>query len=162
MTPNFAAFLSLIRYSEGTALAADPYRVCYGYKHTIVDMSDHPYFTGEWKGEILPDHMCIAAGMQPGCKSTAAGAYQINHATWARLKAKLKLASFNNAAQDDAALDDVSSVGGLALINAGRIPEAIQACRAIWASLPGNTAGQPQRSMADLLDHFSNAGGMLA
>lgn len=162
MTPNQAAFLALIRYSEGTAIAADPYRVCYGYKHTILDLSDHPYFTGEWKGETLPDHMCTAVGLQPGCKSTAAGAYQITHTTWARIKAKLRLSSFNDQAQDDAALDDIGSVGGIALINTGRVPEAVQVCRQIWASLPGNSAGQPQRTMADLLDHFSGAGGELA
>ena len=162
MTPNQAAFLAMVRHSEGTDQAPDPYRVCYSFCHTITDMSDHPYFTGEWKGIELPDHMCVAAGLQPPCKSTAAGAYQITHTTWARAKAKLKLSSFNQAAQDDAALDDISSVGGIALINAGRIRDAIQACRVIWASLPGNPAHQPQRSLADLLSEYSSVGGELA
>ena len=48
---NVAAFLSMIASSEGTDRAADPYRVCFGYKHTIADLGDHPAITGEWKGE---------------------------------------------------------------------------------------------------------------
>ena len=66
---NEAAFLAMIRQSEG----AD-YTTCYGYSHTISDMSDHPAVTGEWNGMGLSDTMCANAGFSPGCKSTAAGA----------------------------------------------------------------------------------------
>lgn len=162
MTPNLAAFLAVVRHSEGTDQAPDPYRVCYGFQHTIVSLSDHPYFTGEWKGVKLPDHYCIGAGLQPGCISTAAGAYQMTHTTWAKLKAKLRLVCFDQQSQDDAAIEDIGSVGGIALINAGRVADAIQACRSIWASLPGNPAHQPQRTMADLLSQYSSSGGELA
>lgn len=151
MTPQLAAFLATVRHSEGTDLAADPWRCCYGYKHTIVDLSDHPALTGEWMGEALPDHLCIAMGLPLGTPSTAAGAYQINKHTWMRLRQLLTLPSFSDDCQNDAALEDIKSVGALGLINSGRIQEAFQACRIIWASLPGNPAHQPQRTMAELM-----------
>jgi lysozyme len=154
--------LALVRYSEGTAQASDPWRCCYAFKHTIVDLRDHPVLTGEWSGEPLPDHMCVAAGITPPCRSTAAGAYQFTKPTWLRLKAALCLTDFGHQSQDDAALEDIKSVGALALINAGRIVDAIQACRIIWASLPGNPAHQPQRTLAELIDAYGGAGGLLA
>ena len=40
---NLQAFLSMISSSEGTDRGdGDAYAVCYGYKHTIADFSDHP------------------------------------------------------------------------------------------------------------------------
>jgi lysozyme len=160
-TQNQAAFLAVIRHSEGTALAADPWRVCFG-GYLIKDLSEHPAVSGEWRGERLPDHLCIAAGMLPGCVSTAAGAYQFIKPTWLRLKAKLGLTSFDAQAQDDACLEEIKSVGALDLVNAGEIVKAIEACRYVWASLPGNAAGQPQKTMADLIGAYGGAGGVFA
>jgi len=71
---NVAAFLAMIQRAEGTSAAGrDPYRVCYGYRHTIGNMRDHPAVTGEWRGERLPDAtvhhpiQCVAmAGLKSG------------------------------------------------------------------------------------------------
>lgn len=152
----------MIAVSEGTQRAPDPYRCCYGYTHVVVDLSDHPAITGEWHGEPLSDALCIAAGLSPGCVSTAAGRYQINKPTWVHLKTKLGLRSFDGPSQDDAAIEDIKEAGALELVNAGRVADAISKCRGIWASLPGNTAGQPQRSYAELVNAYANAGGAFA
>lgn len=159
---NQAAFLKLIRFSEGTDKAADPYRVCYGYRHTIDSMADHPAITGEWKGETLPDAMCRKAGRDPGCVSTAAGAYQLIKPTWRGIRDRLHLPDFSPASQDRAAVWLIGNCGALEDVLAGRIRTAIAKCSREWASLPGNTAGQPQRHEQDLLDAFVKAGGVLA
>ena len=54
---NVSAFLEAIARAEGTAQRADPYRVCYGYRHTIISVKEHPAVSGEWKGERLSDDM---------------------------------------------------------------------------------------------------------
>ena len=78
ISPNLQAFLATIRHSEGTDRAADPYRVVYSYNHTIVNLSDHPAVTGEWKGAPLDN----LGPLYVGKISTAAGAYQIIKPTW--------------------------------------------------------------------------------
>jgi lysozyme len=169
---NTAAFLKLIRFSEGTDKAPDPYRVCFAYRHELVgkdgvsgtfdDFSDHPAITGEWTGERLPDAMCKSAGLGPGCVSTAAGAYQLIKPTWRGIRDRLRLPDFSPASQDRAALYLVANCGALEDVMAGRIRTAITKCSREWASLPGNKAGQPQRHVDDLLAAFTNAGGVLA
>lgn len=159
---NVAAFLGMVRQAEGTANAAAPYAVCYGYSHTITDFSDHPAITGEWTGQRLPDAMCKNAGFGPGCVSTAAGAYQIIKPTWLRLRDSLGLLDFGKASQDSAAVELIRRRGALEDVKAGRIPDAINKCRNEWASLPGNYAGQGQRSPDTLLSWFSDNGGLLA
>jgi lysozyme len=162
MIPNQAAFCSMLSHSEGTDRAADPYRVVYGYEHTIVSLADHPAVTGEWKGARLPDQTCIAAGFSPGCVSTAAGRYQITKPTWVRLKGILRLANFGPEAQDDACLQLIKERGALDLVNSGAIAQAVRLCRSEWASLPGGTSGQPEQLLANLLTSFTGAGGVLA
>jgi len=152
---NQNAFLATLRKSEGSAIAADPYRVVYGYTHTIVDLSDHPWFTGEWKGEI------ITVGKYAGQLSTAAGAYQMTHSTWAVWKHKLSLNSFNAQAQDDACLAIIKSHGALSFVNDGDISRACTLLCSTWASLPGGDSGQPQRRLEELIDEFEVAGGQL-
>lgn len=159
---NVAAFLSMIASSEGTDRAADPYRVCFGYQHTIADLRDHPAITGEWKGEKLPDATCQGAGMRPGCVSTAAGRYQIIKPTWAACARALGLSDFTPASQDAAALYLVKQRGALDDVQGGRVADAIGKCRREWASLPGAGYGQPERRLTALLDTFTNAGGNLA
>ena len=159
---NVAAFLSMIASSEGTDRAADPYRVCYGYKHTIADLSDHPANTGEWKGERLSDAMCKGAGLSPGCVSTAAGRYQMIRRTWDGCARALGLSDFTGPSQDAAAVYLVKQRGALDDVQAGRIADAIDKCRREWASLPGADYGQPERRLTALLDTFTNAGGNLA
>ena len=147
---NIAAFLAMLQTAEGTSAAADPYRVCYGYSHTIADMSDHPVVTGEWPGQRLPDAMCKNAGFGPGCVSTAAGAYQIIRPTWIRIRDSLGLLDFGPAAQDAAAAI------------ARGLDAAIAKCAKEWASLPGNYAAQGQRSHESLIAWFNQNGGLTA
>jgi lysozyme len=132
--------------------------VVYGYKHTIADLADHPCITGEWHGESLASLGVAYAGKI----STAAGAYQIIVPTWRTCKSMLKLPDFTGPSQDAAATELIREAGALDLVNAGRVAEAIGKCHGIWASLPGSTSGQPQRTMADLVHAYAGAGGAFA
>lgn len=151
---NVTAWLATIKQSEG-----GDYTTCYGYRHTIQDLSDHPTVTGEWPGEKLSDSMCAAAGFGPGCKSTAAGAYQIIKPTWLKLRDSLGLPDFSPASQDAAAMELTRQRGALAAVKAGDLATAVARCRNEWASLPGNYARQGQRSIDQLTAWFAGAGG---
>jgi lysozyme len=159
---NIAAGLKAIQHAEGTFDQPDPYRVCYGYSHTIMDLAEHPAITGEWGGVQLPDAMCEAAGFGPGCKSTAAGAYQINRPTWVRARDALGLQDFSAESQDAAAQWLIAQRGALEDLKAGRLADFVRKCRNEWASLPGNYAGQGQRSLEQIAAWFTVAGGNLA
>lgn len=159
---NERAFLALIRFSEGTDKAEDPYRVCFGYRHTVVDMSDHPAITGEWRGERLPDDLCIKAGQKPGCVSTAAGAYQFIRPTWRGIRDRLRLPDFEAPSQDRGALYLIANCGALEDVHTGRIRTAVVKCSPEWASLPGSLAGQRQRTHEALIAAFEGAGGVMA
>lgn len=159
---NISAFLAVLQQAEGTSGQGDPYRVCYGYSHTIADLSDHPAITGEWRGVVLPDAMCQLAGFGPGCVSSAAGAYQIIKGTWLGLRNALGLPDFSQASQDAAAVELIRKRGALEDVKAGRFADAVTKCRNEWASLPGNYAGQGQRSLDTLAQWFGNAGGTFA
>ncbi|MCM3565924.1 glycoside hydrolase family 24 protein [Hydrogenophaga intermedia] len=156
---NVAAFLAMIRYAEGTAGQGDPYRVCYGYSHTIRNLVDHPAVTGEWGGKALPDSYCRGAGFGPGCKSTAAGAYQIIRGTWLELKRKLNLPDFGPASQDAAAVELIRQRGALNDVRAGRFAIAVEKVAPTWASLPGAGYDQPERKLASLVSAYQAAGG---
>jgi len=156
---NLAAFLSMISHSEGTDKAPDPYRVCFGYKHTIIDLSNHPALTGEWHGERLPDAECISAGITPPCHSDAAGRYQITRPTWTRLLAKIYLPDFTGPNQDAACTELMREKGAVEMVEGGRVSDAIAACAPIWASLPGSTSGQPQRTASNLISFYISNGG---
>lgn len=149
---NIEAFLATLKVAEGTARAPDPYRVVMGYGHTIEDLSDHPYFTGEWKG----------AAFGNGQWSTAAGAYQIIRATWADSKRRLDLPDFGPHSQDLAAIELIRQRGALEDVKAGRFAAAVGKVRRIWASLPGAGYGQGERSLEWLAAQYSTAGGTLA
>lgn len=159
---NVSAFLETIARAEGTAQRADPYRVCYGYRHTIISLKEHPAVSGEWKGERLSDEMCRAAGFGPGCVSTAAGKYQLIRPTWQALKNRLQLPDFGPASQDRAAIQLLKDSGALGAIEKGQFSFAVAAARKTWASLPGAGYAQPERSLSFLQTAYLNAGGTLA
>lgn len=159
---NVGAFLDMLRRAEGTAGQPDPYRVTYGYRHIIQSLADHPSVTGEWSGLVLSDAMCANAGFGPGCKSTAAGAYQIIRPTWIRLRNRLGLPDFSPASQDAAAVELLRQRGALAAVEAGDLERAVHIARHEWASLPGNAAKQGQRPIATLAGWFTQAGGSQA
>lgn len=164
MTPNLAAFLAMLSHSEGTDRQADPYRCCYGFLHVIKDLNYHPAEhrppndLQEWKGESIADLGARYAGEV----STAAGRYQINLPTWHDSKAVLMLNDFGAAAQNDVAIRLIRMVGALDDIRLGNIAIAINKCRNKWASLPGGSSHQPERTVAYLTARYTAAGGMLA
>jgi lysozyme len=142
----------MIRWSEVLSGRpdADPYRQVFGFGFVINDLSDHPALLG-WKGAPLdflgPDYK--------GLVSTAAGAYQIRKFTWVTLKGQCGLPDFTPASQDTAALALIGQQrGALDDIENGDIESAIARCSGIWASLPGNSAGQPQQKLADLTAQY--------
>lgn len=157
---NVQAFLMMIRKCEGTS-GNDGYRTVFG-GGLISNLADHPYNTGEWKGKTLSDTMCKNAGLGPGCKSTAAGAYQFIKPTWNGLKLKLALPDFSAASQDQAAIELIRSKNALTDIEFGRVKEAINKVRTIWASLPGAGYGQPEKSLLTAISYYSAAGGQMA
>jgi lysozyme len=158
MTQNRAAFLDMISHSEGTDRAADSYRVVFGFKHTIADLSDHPAVTGEWHGEPLD----FLGPTYYGLISTAAGRYQVTKHTWQALQGALNLPDFGPASQDAAAILLIKQKGALDMVDSGRVVDAVNLCHSVWASLPGSTSGQPQRTMADLVKTYTDAGGAFA
>lgn len=155
---NVRAFLAMIAAAEGTDRAADPYRVCYGYRHTIRSMAEHPAVSGEWAGEPL-DNLGPA---YRGKRSTAAGRYQIIRPTWEACRRALGLQDFGPASQDAAAVYLIRQRRALPAVQAGDLARAISLCAPEWASLPGSTAGQPVQRMAFLVDTYTDNGGALA
>lgn len=167
MNQNLAAFLAMLSLSEDTTDAPDPYRVCFKKIHTILDLNYHPAErrpdgSVEWGGEQLPDDECIAVGLSPGCVSTAAGKYQIIRPTWIRLKNTLALTDFTGPSQDDACVQLLKDCKAFDLVNSGQVALAINQCRTEWASLPGNAAKQPKRSLAFLIQAYGDRGGAFA
>ncbi len=159
MPPNRAAFLRTISYAEGTDRVADPYRCCYGFKHVIQSLADHPAITGEWKGESLAH---LGADYEHKI-SDAAGRYQLIAPTWISCKAQLRLTDFTGPSQDAAALLLIHQHGALPYIDSGAFDKAVALCASIWASLPGSNAkGQPQRALIALTVAYTDAGGTLA
>lgn len=159
--PEIAAFLATIAYSEGTWEEPDPYRVCFGYRHVINDLSDHPAVTGEWGGERLDPRLCQRAGIKSGrCRSTAAGAYQINKPTWVSTRKVMAregivLPNFGAESQDQAAWYLVGESGASAiLLVSGDFESAIRKCAKRWASLPGAGYGQREKQMKVLKKFF--------
>lgn len=152
---NVRAFLKMIQLAEGTY---GDYHIVFGGAH-FNNMSDHPAVTGEWTGKRLSDEICIAAGQQPGCKSTAAGAYQIIKPTWLSLKEKLDLKDFTPISQNLAAIELIREKGALDDVKAGRVEDAINKVRFVWASLPGNSYRQPTKTLAELKVFYQSNGG---
>jgi muramidase (phage lysozyme) len=152
---NLEAFLAMIRASEVGADCPNPYAMVFGGKFTITDFRDHPAVLGTWHGEPLD----FLGPKYQGLVSTAAGAYQLIKPTWLGAKTVLKLPDFGVASQDAAAMLLIKEQGALDLVNSGQVVDAIQKCAGVWASLPGNGAGQPQHTMADLLGWYGDAGG---
>jgi len=156
---NLSAFLYMIRSTEHVyprdVVNDAAYSIFYGGSR-FQNFADHPVITGEKKGVPLPDHFCKAAGLKPGCVSTAAGAYQFIRPTWARIKARMNVPDFSPLSQDQAAVAILDEIGALDLIYAGDIEGAIKKASKIWASLPGSTAQQNPKALAYALNRFDD------
>lgn len=145
---NIAAFLKMIRVSEGTA-GANGYSMLVGGK-LFNGFADHP--------RVLVT--ITSRGKQ--IQSSAAGAYQILRRTWDGVRGKLGLQDFTPASQDRAAVELIRQRGALADVRAGRFADALTKCRKEWASLPGAGYGQPENSVGALFAAYINAGGSVA
>lgn len=141
---NRAAFLAMIRKSEGTA-GPNGYRTFYGGS-LFSDLSKHP------------NTPHTAAGIT----STAAGAYQFLFRTWEECRRALSLPDFGPESQDAAAVFLIKRRGALPDVDAGNFAAAVAACRKEWASLPGAGYGQHENTLASLQAVYVAAGGMLA
>jgi len=155
---NVKAFLFTIRASEhrypNDVTNDAAYHIFYGGKR-FYDMSDHPVLTGELKPVPLPNNVCAASGLGPGCVSTAAGAYGFIKATWIRLRDKMQLPDFSPASQDLAAVQLLDDIGALSLVQSGDIQGALKKASKVWASLPYSTAQQNPKTLQYALDRFA-------
>lgn len=153
------AFLYMIRASEHVYPRDVENNACYHlfYGGSVFrNYADHPVNTGEKTGVPLPDAMCAAAGLGPGCVSTAAGAYQFIKGTWNRIREIApRLPDFSPQSQDWAAIRLLDQIGALRLITAGDIPGAIAKASGTWASLPGSTAQQNPKKLAYAMDRYN-------
>jgi len=158
-----AAFLFMIRSCEHvyprdvTNDAA--YSIFYGGAR-FRDFIDHPVITGEMAPIRLPDAVCAASRLGPGCVTTAAGAYQFIRPTWARLRDRYGLPDFSPASQDAAAAALLEELGVTDLLRAGDVEGAIERASGTWASLPGSKARQGPKSSAYAADRFNEGLGV--
>lgn len=123
--PQLSQLLAAIRLVEGTS-GPDGYRTLYG-QTLFDDYSAHPSQLG-WEGVGLSDDQCSRAGRGPGCRSYAAGAYQINKTTWATVQRALSLPDFGPDSQDRAAAWLLADAGALGVPAA----DAVAAMAPVW------------------------------
>lgn len=158
LSTNVRAFLSMIAMSEiGPALmmkSDDGYNVIVGSNAKAPDLF-HSYADHPRKLVSL-----LIKGKE--VKSTAAGRYQILQRYFDAYKKQLGLSDFSPTSQDAIANQILRECRALSLIEAGRIEEAINACRSRWASLPGAGYNQNEQKMGFLVDAFKSHGGKLA
>lgn len=146
---NVVAFLDMLAWSEGTDNGRQPtkdrgYDVIVGGK-LFTGYADHP--------RVLVDLPKL------GIQSTAAGRYQLLRRYYDAYRKSLGLTDFSPLSQDLIALQQIRERRALALIQAGKIAEAIALVRNIWASLPGAGYGQHERKLDDLLAVYRRSGG---
>ncbi len=159
MHPNVKAFLDMLAVSEGTA--TNRLTKCRGYDvivtgidgkpEVFVDFRQHP-FVGR------PSKLINAKGLT----SNAAGRYQFMGRYWLAYKQQLNLPDFGPDSQDKWCIQLIKECGAIAMIEAGKFADAVQACRSRWASLPGAGYGQRENSVASLRDAYIAAGGVVA
>lgn len=149
MDTNLKAALDTIAMSEGTyGHGDDGYNIIAGGR-TFLSYRDHP--------NVLVD---LPRKHGDPLETTAAGRYQLLHRWWVPYKAQLHLPDFGHASQDAVAVQQLKECGAYPFALAGDIPAfAAHACR-IWASIPGNTYGQPVHTVEQLAEWFEERGGV--
>ena len=144
--PNVVAFLDMLAWSEGTIGKGDD-----GYNDIVdpagffSDYSAHPNLMVQGNARI---------------KSSAAGRYQLLSRYYEPYRKQLGLPDFSPVSQDKIAIQQIKERKAYQLIIAGKITDAISRCSNIWASLPGNTYGQRQHKLADLIRIYQRFGGI--
>lgn len=137
LNPKVAAFLDMIAYAEGT-LREDGYEILYGFER-FDDFSKHP-------NKVI----CKPHNGRKLC-SSAAGRYQFMPKTWE----EVKQSDFSPESQDKGAIELLKQRGILTLIENDQTALAINKARYTWASFPGNTYGQKQIPLGELLKFYS-------
>lgn len=143
---NVRAFLDTIAHAEGTVRFGDDdgYNVIVG-GGLFTDYCDHPRVRVH-----LPRY---------GVWSTAAGRYQLLSRYFDYYAKKLDLPGFDPASQDEIAIQQIREQGAWNDVLAGRIENAINKCRNIWASFPGAGYGQREVQMRELMAYYAQRGG---
>lgn len=165
---NRTAFLSMIAFAEGTS--TNPVTSNNGYDiivtgiggkfETFNDYTDHPFANGRKPKQIN----------RQGLKSTASGRYQILIRDWFHYKGLLDLSdknlypdgAFSPQAQDAYALQLIKECRALSFIDEGKIEQAINKVKHLWASFPGAGYDQKEQRMAVLIGEYLKAGGVIA
>lgn len=146
-TPNVAAFLDMLAWSEGT-------------DHPAQRTNDHGYdvLVGGGLFTDYSKHPNILVSLpRYGIKSTAAGRYQFLYRTWMAIVRNYGFRGrFIPEAQDLAAVKLLTECGAIPHIEAGRIDKAIAKAAPIWASLPGAGYGQQEHKLARLLEIYAD------
>jgi len=153
MTPQERAFLSLIAWSEGTSTSPitknDGYDVIVSGvdgPEVFTEYRDHPFAFG--RPAKIVRHV-------PLLTSTASGRYQLLLRYWRSYQTMLGLKDFSSDSQDAVALRQMKEQGACAHLANNDPESAIWACANIWASLPGNTYGQRQNALGELLEKYN-------
>ncbi|MEX3688878.1 glycoside hydrolase family 104 protein [Paraburkholderia sp. BR14263] len=100
--------------------------------------------------------------LNPALNSTAAGRYQELYHNYVAYKALLNLPDFSPVSQDLIAIQQLRERRAIPLIQQGQITTAIYTCSNLWASLPGNSYGQRQNTIAMLIAAYKAGGGSVA
>lgn len=152
MTENLRAFLDMIAWSEiGPKLLAisdNGYNVVVG-STPAAPILFHDYSTH-------PQIRCKALN------SDAAGRYQFMGRYWPFYKQQLSLPDFGPESQDKWCVQLIKECRALDDVLTGHIAIAVGKCSSRWASLPGNSYGQPQHALSSLEDAYERAGGTFA
>ena len=144
--PNVVAFLDMLAWSEGTIGKGDD-----GYN----DIVDPAGFFSDYS-----THPNLLVQVNAKIKSTAAGRYQLLSRYYEPYRKQLGLPDFSPVSPDKIAIQQIKERKAYQLIIAGKITDAISRCSNIWASLPGNTYGQRQHKLADLIRIYQRFGGI--
>lgn len=148
---NVRAFLDAIAFSEiGPDLLAVSDN---GYNVIVGSTAANPI--------LFDSYITHPRRYQKAQNSDAAGRYQFMGRYWEHYRAQLALPDFGPESQDMWAVQLIRECRALTMIQEGRFPLAIEACRSRWASLPGAGYGQHENSLAALTDAYTNAGGTL-
>ena len=152
MTPNMRAFLDMLAWSEiGPTLLAETDN---GYNVVVGSTAQHPITFSDYSHH--PRLYCKAMN------SDAAGRYQFLGRYWATYKMQLGLPDFGHDSQDKWAIQLIGECHARDDVDTGHVSVAIPKCASRWASLPGNSYGQPQHSADGLIAAYVAAGGVIA
>lgn len=139
--------------------------ICHSENGSYLDHSDDGYnILAGGKVFPLPVPQCYATHpniLNAALDSTAAGRYQLLHRWYVPYAKLLKLNDFTPESQDLIAIQQIRERHALPDIESGDLPDAIDKCSNIWASLPGNDYGQHKNSIEFLQTFFLQSGGII-